>query len=105
MLNVVCRRSFHPPLQCTSSPWRPGLTWSLRAQGIHDSLLVTTLFVTAAIVGRPFDLALSLPSVVEEFFPHAGDILQGEMYGQRWMRFAPSVAVAALAFGLAQRIP
>ena len=66
------------------------------------TLLVTTLFATAAIVGWPFSLALSLPFVVEELFLYAGDLVpatskQGWMVN-RWLRFARSVAVAGLIF-------
>ena len=66
------------------------------------TLVVTTLFATAAIVGWPFALALSLPFVMEELFLYAGDIVPAvdkpKWMVSRWMRFARSVAIAALIF-------
>lgn len=71
------------------------------------TLLVTTLFATAAIVGWPFALALSIPFVMEELFLHAGDIVSAadkpKWMINRWLRFARSVAIASLIFvGLIQ---
>jgi len=66
------------------------------------TLLVTTFFATAAIVGWPFSLALSVPFVVEELFLYAGDIVpaadKSKWMVSRWMRFARSVMAAALIF-------
>jgi len=66
------------------------------------TLLVTTFFATAAIVGWPFALALSIPFVVEELFLYAGDIVpaadKSKWVVTRWLRFARSVATAALIF-------
>lgn len=71
------------------------------------TLLVTALFATAAIVGWPFALALSIPFVIEELFLYAGDIVpvtkKSEWVVKRWLRFGQSVAMAALIFvGLVQ---
>lgn len=66
------------------------------------TLLVTTFFATAAIVGWPFSLALSIPFVVEELFLYAGDIVpaaeKSKWIVNRWLRFARSIATAALIF-------
>jgi len=66
------------------------------------TLLVTTLFATAAIVGWPFALALSIPFAVEELFIYGGDIVPAadkpKWIVNRWTRFARSVTVAALIF-------
>lgn len=66
------------------------------------TLLVTALFATAAIVGWPFALALSMPFVVEELFLYAGDIVpaadKSKWVLTRWSRFVRSVATAALIF-------
>lgn len=66
------------------------------------TLLVTVFFATAAIVGWPFALALSAPFVVEELFLCAGDIVpaadKSKWMVNRWLRFARSVAIAALVF-------
>jgi alpha-1,2-mannosyltransferase len=72
------------------------------------TLLVTTFFATAAIVGWPFALALSVPFVLEELFLYAGDIVpaadKSKWMVSRWLRFARSVATAALIFvSLVQR--
>ena len=74
------------------------------------TLLVTTLFATAAIVGWPFALALSIPFVVEELFLYAGDIVpaadKSKWVTTRWLRLARSVATSALIFvGLIQSTP
>jgi alpha-1,2-mannosyltransferase len=71
------------------------------------TLLVTTLFATAAIVGWPFALALSIPFVIEELFLYSGDIVpaadKSKWMVNRWLRFARSGAIAALIFvGLIQ---
>jgi alpha-1,2-mannosyltransferase len=71
------------------------------------TLLVTSLFATAAIVGWPFALALSIPFVMEELFLYAGDIVpaadKSKWMVSRWLRFARSVAIASLIFvGLLQ---
>ena len=66
------------------------------------TLLVTTFFATAAIVGWPFALALSIPYVLEELFLYAGDIVpaagKSRWMVSRWLRFVRSVATAALIF-------
>jgi alpha-1,2-mannosyltransferase len=66
------------------------------------TLLVTASFATAAIVGWPVALALSIPFVMEELFFYAGDIVpaadRSKWMVNRWMRFGRSVAVAALIF-------
>ena len=66
------------------------------------TLLVTTFFATAAIVGWPFALALSIPFVVEELFLYAGDIVpvadRLKWMVNRWLRFARSAATASLIF-------
>jgi alpha-1,2-mannosyltransferase len=66
------------------------------------TLLVTTSYATAAIVGWPFALALSIPFVLEELFLYAGDIVpaadKSKWMVNRWSRFARSVATAALIF-------
>lgn len=71
------------------------------------TLLVTTFFAIAAIVGWPFALALSIPFVVEELFLYGGDIVpaaeKSKWMVNRWLRFARSIATAALIFvGLIQ---
>lgn len=66
------------------------------------TLLVTTFFATAAIVGWPFALALSIPFVMEELFFYGGDIVpaadKSKWMVNRWLRLARSVAIAALIF-------
>lgn len=66
------------------------------------TLIVTTSFAAAAIVGWPFALALSIPFVVEELFLYAGDIVPAvdkrKWMVNRWLRFARSAAIAALIF-------
>ena len=72
------------------------------------TLLVTAIFAAAAVVGWPFDPALSIPLVVEGLFLYAGVIVPASYKEirmvKRWIRLARSVAVAVLAFGLAQRV-
>ena len=59
------------------------------------TLLVTTFFATAAIVGWPFSLALSVPFVVEELFLYGGDIVpaadKSKWMVSRWLRDRKSV--------------
>ena len=73
------------------------------------TLLVTTFFAIAAIIGWPFALALSIPFIVEELFLYAGDIVLAaeklKWMVNRWLRFMRSVATAALIFiGLLQAL-
>jgi len=73
------------------------------------TLLVTTLFATAAIVGWPFALALSIPFVVEELTLYAGDIVpvadKSKWMVSRLLRFARSVATAAVIFVSLLQVP
>lgn len=73
------------------------------------TLFVTIFFATAAIVGWPFALALSIPFVMEELFLYAGDIVpaaeKSRWMVNRWLRFARSVAIAALIFVGLSKLP